>query len=155
MSREIKIRIHDQTAMEARLKSIGARFDREVRVKDTYFRAPHGEVVKISETSEGDFLVRLKPSSGGFDYTENRKIDDAFDLRRQLSAMYGIKSVLEKRRRLYKLKETVFDINIIDGVGTFLVVIGPKVSNSTITKELGVKNPEYITVPFDELPRTA
>ena len=139
--------------MTSHILSLGAKFDKEISVRDTYFKRPRGEVLKISETSEGDSIVNLRAREGGFDYLQDEKITDAATRKKALEKEFGIKSVLVKKRRFYKLGNIILDFNIIDDVGTFLVVLGPNVSHDLIESRLGIKNPEYITVPFDELPK--
>lgn len=151
MNNELKIRIEDLKKMRAHLLGLGAKFDKEITVKDTYFNQKEGEVLKVSETNEGDFLVHLKAKAGGFDYLQNDRIDNAGEVKEELTKKFGIRSVLNKKRQFYKLNNYVLDINIIDKLGNFLVIIGPDISKDTLTKELSIKSPEFITVPFDKL----
>ncbi|MFB6197015.1 MAG: hypothetical protein ABEI52_01930 [Halobacteriaceae archaeon] len=50
MSQEIKVRIHELDEIDSRLLELGATFDREVEVKDTYFEGQGEDVLKIRNT---------------------------------------------------------------------------------------------------------
>lgn len=153
MDKELKIKIYDLEKMKQHVTGLGASFVKEIKIKDTYFNQPKGEVLKLSETSEGNYLAHLKAKSGGFAYLQNDKIHDAKEMKRSLGQRFGIKSVLMKKRRSYRFKDYLLDINIIQNVGNFLVVSGPSVSKKTVRSVLKIKKPLYITVPFDELPK--
>jgi hypothetical protein len=43
------------------------------------------------------------------------------------------------------------NINLIEGVGEFLIVEGKGLQQSMITEKLKIKSPEFVTVSFDEL----
>jgi len=41
-------------------------------------------------------------------------------------------------------------LNSFDDIGDFIIVTGEKPSKEFIEKELGIKNPEYVTIPFSD-----
>ncbi len=60
-----------------------------------------------------------------------------------------------------KEKTTIFDfgdynvnINLIEDIGEFLIIEGENLTKDIITKRLKIKNPEFITLSFDELKKT-
>ncbi|NIO44743.1 MAG: hypothetical protein GTN36_04280 [Candidatus Aenigmarchaeota archaeon] len=150
MSEELKIRIHDYQKIEENLKRLGARFTEEINVVDTYFKQPAGEVLKITEDDRGNFLVNLKLKEGKFQILKYEKIDDVDGLKKELNDKFGVKCVLKKKRRFFDFEDFVININLIEDVGEFLIVEGEKVSSEVISR-LGIENPEYIRVSFDEL----
>jgi adenylate cyclase class IV len=150
MLEELKIRIHDYKNIEEKLKRLGAKFTEEMSVVDTYFKQSAGEVLKITEDDKGNFLVNLKLKEGKFQILKYEKIDDVEKLKKELTDKFGVKCVLKKKRRFFDFEDFMININLIEGVGEFLIVEGEKVS-SEIIERLGFKNPEYITVSFDEL----
>jgi len=151
MAEELKIRIKDYRKTEDKLLKLGAKFTRELSVIDTYFKQPPGVVLKITKDDRGDFLVNLKSKDGKFKIVKYEKISNADELHQELAAKHGIKCVLKKKRRFFKLADYTININLIEDVGEFLIVEGEKVKPEFITKRLGIKKPEHITVSFDEL----
>ena len=47
--------------------------------------------------------------------------------------------------------DVVFNINLIPGVGDFLIAEGGRVNESIFEDVLGIQRPEFVTVSFDEL----
>lgn len=151
MVEELKIRIHDYNKVEDNLIRLGAEFSEEINVVDTYFKQPAGEVLKITEDGRGNFLVNLKSRKGKFEIVKYEKISDVEKLKKRLSNKFGVKCVLKKRRRFFDFENYKININLIEDVGEFLIVEGENLSPKIITKKLKIKNPEFITVSFDEL----
>ena len=151
MAEELKIRIHDYRKVEERLVQLGAKFSREANVKDTYFNQEGHDVLKITESDEGDFLVELKSKDGKFEIVKHESIDNADELKEELSSKFGVKCVLKKKRRFFGFGDYIININLIEDVGEFLVVEGKKPTKYIITEKMGIKDPEFITVPFSEL----
>ncbi len=155
MSEEIKIRIKNHKETEDYIEKLGAIFDREIFVEDTYFNQKQGEVLKISRSDE-TFLVHLKANDGKFGIVSKKKIDerDYEQKIEQLEEKYRIKCILKKKIRFFKFPDkrvSNININLIEDVGDFLIVEGDKISKEFITKDLSMKDPEYVTVSFDKL----
>ena len=153
MIEELKVRIHDYKKVEENLKRLGAKFSEEIDVVDTYFNPPKGEVLKITEDDKGDFLVNLKSKDGKFEIVKYEKIDNVEEVKKELSEKFGVKCVLKKKRRFWYLEDFMININLIEDVGEFLIVECENPTPEIITEKLGIKNPEFITVSFDELKR--
>lgn len=151
MPEELKIRIHDHEEVEERLTRLGARFTKEIDVKDTYFNQSKGEVLKITEDDEGNFLVNLAPENGKFKIRSYDRIPEPEKTKQELSQKFGIKCVLKKRRRFFDFDGLTIDINLIEEVGEFLIVEGEGLTPDIITEKLRIPNPEFVTVSFDEL----
>lgn len=153
MMDEIKIRITDYKETENKLKASGCKFFGEADIVDTYFIAPKGVVLKITEGSEGSFLVNLKSNDGKFRIVKREKIDDAVQIKKQLATEQGVKCVLKKKIRFWALGSARISIQLIEGVGEFLILEGENLKPEIITSKLQINNPEFITVSFDELKR--
>jgi len=153
MADELKIRVHDYRRVEAELVQRGARFREERNIVDTYFNQPvPQEVLKIQQDERGHWLVHLKPHDGKFDIVKFDKIPDPVALHAELEARFGIMSILRKRCRFFDWGEYVLDFNLIEGFGEFLVLTG-KDPRPELLHELGIRDPEFIRIPFNELPR--
>ncbi len=151
MKKELKVKIHDYKSVEDRLKRLGGQFKGEIRVKDTYFNQLDGKVLKITEDDKGDFLVELHGKDGGFIIKKYEKINNSEELKEQLGKRYGVDSVLKKRRRFWKVHSLDFNINIIEGLGDFLILEDENPKKEIITDLIRLKDPEYVEVPFNNL----
>lgn len=154
MKTELKVRVEDWRRVEAALLERGATFREERKIVDTYFNqpVPH-EVYKIQQDERGHWLVNLKPRDGKFDIAKFEKIADPDALHAELEERFGVMSVLRKRCRFYDWGDYVADLNLIEGVGDFLVLTGDE-PGPEMLEELGVDDPEFVTVPFNELPKS-
>lgn len=156
MSQELKIYITDPLAIETKLQSLGATLSEETNFTDTYFNQPEGEVFKICDTDIGYFLIQLKRNSEGkFEMVKNNQIDHADQVVAEMTKEYGIKCVLTGKRKIFMLDDKRFIINLINERGNFLVISGENPTQDIVTTQLGITNPEYITVSFDNLPAVA
>lgn len=153
MKEELKIRIENYKEIEKKLFRAGAKFIEEISCTDTYFKQPEGEVLKITEDDKGDFLVHLKSVNGKFRIVKYGRITNPEEEKKRLSEKFGLKCVLKKKRIFFDFENYVLNINLIEGVGEFLIVEGKNLSTEIITEKLGIKDPEFITVSFDELKR--
>ena len=149
--KELKVRIDNLARIEHRLVEIGAEFTHELQVIDTYFKQPPGFVLKIVEDESGNFLSRLEAHDGGFVVKERETLTNVADAKVRLTEQYGLHRVLQKRRKLYNYRNFTIDLNLIDGVGDFLILVGEHPEESIIEKDLGIVDPEYVRVPFSEL----
>jgi adenylate cyclase class IV len=153
MAEELKIRIHDYKKVEENLIRLGANFSEEIDVIDTYFNQPRGIVLKITEDDRGDFLVNLKLKNGKFGILKYERIKDVENVKKELTNKFGVKCILKKKRRFFDFDNYTININIIEDVGEFLILEGENLSSRIITEKLKIKNPEFVTVSFDELKR--
>ncbi|MBI4175989.1 MAG: hypothetical protein HY518_02195 [Candidatus Aenigmarchaeota archaeon] len=147
---ELKIRIRDYRKVEESLKRMGARFTEELHVVNTYFNQPRGKVLKITEDRKGNYLVGLALKDGKFQVVRNERIADAEREKKRLKKRFGIRCTL-KSTRIFSYGKYVISINLIEGVGEFLIVEGENLKPDVITKRLKIREPEFITVSFDRL----
>ena len=151
MGRELKIRIADYREVERFLASKGGQFTHELNVTDTYFHQPPGRVLKITEDERGTFLVELEADAGGFEIRRYEQIGEGGEVKEDLEQRHGVRCILKKRRRFFTYKDAIINFNLIEGLGDFLVLEAEAPDPRVIEEELGLRNPEYIRVPFDEL----
>lgn len=147
---ERKIRIDNLEEIENKLKIAGACLIEELEIVDTYYKQPEGSVLKITENDHGNFLVKLKEIDGKFEFIKNEKVEKLKPLKDALKEKYGRDIIVDKQMWFYRWKEYIASINLIDEIGNFLVVRGHSVPED-IFADLGIQNPEVITVPFSEL----
>jgi adenylate cyclase class IV len=65
--------------------------------------------------------------------------------------IYGIKHTLQGNRTIYQLNDFKIILNYMDNIGDFLILTGKKPTEEFVTENLGINNPEYIRVSFDEI----
>lgn len=153
MARELKVRINDHQALAALLERKGAVPTDRLNFVDTYFRQPAGQVLKVAQKNDDYWLTALRAVNGQFELVSNETLVDGRAKITELAERYGVKSILQGQRLIYKLGDDSLTLNLIDNVGEFLIVTGADPQKSFIETELGLKSPEYISVPFDELPK--
>lgn len=153
MVEELKIRIRDYKKVEKNLIKLGAKFSEEIDVVDTYFKQPTGKVLKITEDNRGNFLVNLKSENGKFKIVKYEPIDNVDRVKSELTKKFSVKCVLKKKRRFFDFENYKININLIEDVGKFLIVEGENLAPEIITEKLKIKNPEFVTVSFDDLRR--
>jgi adenylate cyclase class IV len=144
MKEGLKIRIQDYKKVEADLMKLGAIFLKELNVVDTYFRQPAGEVLKITEDDEGDFLVNLKLKNGKFQIVKYKPVNNVKKVKKEFADRFGVKCVLEKKRRFFNFKDCQININLIKDVGEFLIIEGENLTPEIITEKLGIKDQIYL-----------
>ena len=151
MLQELKVRIDNYREIEEKLKNLGALFLEEISFTDTYFNSAKGQVSKITEDTTGDYQVRLQTNNGKFNELINEKIHDLANAKAQLTSELGIKRILKGKRRNFTYHDLKLTINLIDGLGEFLILTSENPQEEFVTGVLDIKNPEYITVSFDRL----
>jgi len=151
MKEEIKIRLTDYKETENTLIRLGAKFSKEAKVTDTYFKQPVGQVKKVTEGDDGNFLVELTSENGKWQIQRYEKIADVEKQKQQLTDKLGIKRVLKKRRRFFHLGDWMININLIDGIGDFLIAEGENLPPKLVAKKLRIESPEFVTESFDNL----
>ncbi|HUQ84782.1 MAG TPA: hypothetical protein VM077_00515 [Candidatus Limnocylindrales bacterium] len=151
MTQELKIRINNLATIENKLKELGALFVKEEPFIDTYFNQPAGSVLKIVTVEHFSNLIKLESQDGRFRVISKTFIENVENEKRELTAELGIKSVLQGKRIYFELEDLKITIGLINELGQFLILTGTNPSENFITEKLGIKNPEYIRVSFDEL----
>lgn len=151
MKQELKVRIKDYKQVEDKLRVLGGKYLEEINVVDIYFNPPKGEVIKITKDDRGDFFVNLKEVDSRFQIVKYEKVTDVRNLEKELTKKYGVKCILKKKRRFWDFGDFSVNINLIENVGEFLIVEAENPTLDIITKKLQIKNPEFITMSFDNL----
>lgn len=152
MKEELKIRLEEPEKVERKLEEEGEQ-ERKIDAKDTYFDTPGQNVLKIREDDEGSWLVRFRSIENGFQKTTEQKIEDKGELKNLLKQKHGVKSVLKKPMSFYSWKRLTAIINRIENIGDFLIIEGESPQKKFVEENLGLEDPEYITVAFSDLDR--
>ncbi|HVA96833.1 MAG TPA: hypothetical protein VND99_04210 [Candidatus Acidoferrales bacterium] len=153
MARELKIRFSDFKTIEEKLKPLGADFIEEQSFIDTYFNQPPGHVLKLAKVNDTYFIQALFAIDGTFDVGEKQRINKEIveEKGKELTQEFGVKKILKGTRKIFQLDMYKITFNHIDDVGDFLILTGANPTEEFFTERLGIKDPEYIRVSFDEL----
>lgn len=150
--KELKIKISNFMQIEKILEKLGATFQQETKVVDTYFNQPKGSVLKTTEDNiRGNFLVKLKEKNGKFEVIQFKKIRNIDEAKYVLINLHEIKCILKKKLRFWDFENYEISLNLIENVGDFMVIEGEDITREEIIKKFKLKNPEWITVSFDQL----
>lgn len=149
--KELKIRVDGELrGWLSELSKLGPQI-KDVHVEDYYFDTKGRDVLKISRKETGDFLVRFKYKNGKFMLQPQEKITDFEDKLRELYKKHGLKKIIRRHQVVYELDDGTIEIDAIEGLGNFLVLVQDEPSIDWFSKNLNLKNPEQITVPFSDL----
>lgn len=151
MKQELKIRIENSAETEQQIKDLNATFVKESHFTDTYFNSPKGNVLKLIQNEQGAKILRLTANNGKFDIVGREEVTDLAQTLAQLSKEHGINKMLKGVRKEYIYNDLAITFNLIDEVGDFLIITGEGTQEQFIKDVLKIENPEYITVPFNEL----
>ncbi|HEX8932474.1 MAG TPA: hypothetical protein VF810_04925 [Patescibacteria group bacterium] len=152
MPQELKIRIQNLPEIESKLQTISATFVEETNFEDTYFNQPQGDVLKLGDNDKGFFFTSLKATpEGKFTIIKNSPIENADQVKAEMANEYGIKCVLKGKRRIFSLGSDKITLNSIEGLGDFLILTSENPTADFFITKLGLTNPEYIKISFDNL----
>lgn len=150
MKRELKLRVESLADIEMQILALGGRLIKEDIQEYIYFNQPEGHVLKLTRKQEGVFKTILEAHDGTFDVVSSDPVDDEQKTVDELTATYGIKRKLINHRKVYVNDNEEQSLNDIEGVGRFLIIKSDNPSVDSVAK-LGIRNPEIITVSFDNL----
>ncbi len=124
---------------------------KDIEVEDIYFNTGSLDVLKISRKKEGDFLVQFRHESGNFVVQPSQRVEKFEQKLKELTQKYGIKKTLKRHQAVFNLDKGTIEINVIDGLGNFLVLVQDNPHIEWFDENLNIKDPEQITVPFSDL----
>jgi adenylate cyclase class IV len=150
MNLELKARIDDPERTEADLTRLGAEFIGAATHRYIYFNQPPGEVLKLTEADDAVYRTVIRARGNQFEIVSHEPTDDPAALRIQLTRKYGIKRRLTNHRRFFTLPDNEVSINLIDGVGDFLIIEGAG-APVKLLGELGLGEAVVVTDSFDNL----
>ena len=167
---EAKIRVHDLTAVQMRLKQLGAKDSGKIQERDVYFNAPHRD---FGTTDEALRIRYSQPGTAALTYKGPKVAGFAAKARIELTVSIGpahsMEEILEKLgfmrvaevrkvRYYYSLPDASVALDQVDGLGTFVEIeasaeLVPEEASATVdrtVKKLGIAG-EYITLSYLEM----
>jgi adenylate cyclase, class 2 len=121
---EFKARHNDIAAAEKSLKEHNPLFVGEDHQVDTYFNVPNGRLKLREGTIEQALIFYRRSNVAGAKQSDvtlyQHKADAA--LKQVLTQSLGIKTVVDKKRRIYFIDNVKFHFDTVEGLGTFVEV---------------------------------
>ncbi len=148
--KELKARIDNSEAVEAKLKELGAEFKGEALHEYVYFKQPAGKVLKLSTEDGKVYKTVIEARGNQFEIVSDDVVDNPEAVRAELAGKFGIKRELKNHRRFFNLGGENVSINRIEGVGDFLIIESEAPSAETLDK-LGIIKDAIVTDSFDNL----
>lgn len=161
---EFKARHQDIGDAEQRLKEHAPLFVGEDHQVDTYFNVPNGRLKLREGNIEQSLIFYQRTNVAGAKQSDvtlyQHKSDPA--LKQVLAQSLGVKTVVDKRRRIYFIDNVKFHFDTVDGLGTFVEVEAID-KDGTIGLEklkeqcshyqdiLGVKQDDFIAESYSDL----
>ncbi|NVM01286.1 MAG: class IV adenylate cyclase [Candidatus Helarchaeota archaeon] len=134
---EIKANCKDLKRIEEILNSLDVKFISEGFQRDTYFKVPRSNL-KLRETNTGeDFLIwykrrkKVEPKLSEYHIYQTEKSQN---LKNFLKNSFGIKSIVEKIRKVYLYKNVRIHLDKVKGLGSF-IELEAVLSKNRIDKE--------------------
>lgn len=122
---EIKAHCSDLQAIEALLQARHARFVGEDHQIDTYFQVSQGRL-KLREGQLENALIHYdRPEEKGLKRSEVTMFSTpgkTAGLKDIFSKIFGIKAIVDKRRKIFFIDNVKFHLDQVEGLGSFLEI---------------------------------
>jgi predicted adenylyl cyclase CyaB len=121
---EFKAKTNDLSKLEKKLQTLAPLFTGEDQQKDTYFNVAHGRL-KLREGNIENALIHYQRSNSAtaksshvilYQHQPNAALKNA------LATALGIKTVVEKKRKIYFVENVKFHFDQVAGLGNFIEV---------------------------------
>jgi len=121
---EIKARCTDPEEMAVIIRKLGAEFKGRQSQVDTFYRVPHGRLKLRRSESEECLIGYRRPDHRGPKHclVNLYPCRDTGQLDRVLSDALGVRIVVKKERDIYRLGDTKFPLDNVEGLGSFVEI---------------------------------
>ena len=120
---EIKARVDDFVALQARAKSLSDQPVRVISQEDTFFNTDKGRLkLRLLAPNQGYLIYYERPDQDGpkrSDYYLS-KTEEPETLKNVLALALGVRGVVRKTRHLYMVGQTRIHLDEVDGLGQFM-----------------------------------
>jgi predicted adenylyl cyclase CyaB len=121
---EFKAKVNEIESYEQKLLTLDPEFKGLDHQVDTYFNVPHGRL-KLREGNIEHALIQYNrenlPGSKQSDVILYQHQPDPA-LKEILTLQFGIKKIVDKKRKIYFVDNVKFHFDVVEGLGTFLEV---------------------------------
>jgi len=121
---EFKAKTGDPDKLERKLLGLNPVFKGEDHQIDTYFNVPSGRLKLREGNIENALIYYERPDIAGAKQADIilYKHSPEKSLRDILAKVYGIKTIVDKTRRIYFIENVKFHFDIVENLGTFVEV---------------------------------
>ena len=162
---EIKARVKDVKVVRKLIEQIAGKVVATLKQVDTYFAVQHGRLklrTLNDHTSELIYYVRSDDSSDPrrSDY-KRVKVSDKDGFKNALATAIGLRGVVKKKRKLYKIGTTRVHLDEVDDLGTFLELEIPITARTDEDKarerakklmdDLGVRKEDLLSLSYIDI----
>ncbi len=159
---EVKAKVEDVSLLEKIAIDIGAMFDNDFVQVDTYFGIPDGRL-KMREFGDGKaeliFYRRGETSEKRWSNYEIVPVCEVGKLKNLLAKIFGLKVVVEKRRKVYLYKNARIHLDKVSGLGDFVefevIYKGDEKQAEELMEFLiqgfGLKRENFVKVSYSDL----
>lgn len=120
---EIKARVHDFPALQARAVALSDTPEQVIPQEDTFFNIPTGRLkLRQLAPDSGQLVFYERPDQGGpkrSNYILTATSEPAA-LKAALAAALGVRGVVRKIRHLYLVGQTRIHLDEVEGLGNFM-----------------------------------
>lgn len=121
---EFKAKTGDPDKLERKLLGLNPVFKGEDHQIDTYFNVPSGRLKLREGNIENALIYYERPDIAGakqadiilYKHSPEKSLKDI------LAKVYGIKTIVDKTRRIYFIENVKFHFDIVENLGTFVEV---------------------------------
>ena len=157
----------DTERMRRRVLDIGSKYVGTFHQIDTYFNSPKG-YLKLRETEDRPSMLIYYDREKIAEPKESSvlivEVPNLSDLKKLLKTSLGIRSVVEKSRRIFHFKGTEIHLDLVKGLGTFIELerLTKKEPNALrksrravilLMKELGINEGDLVKDSYSDLLR--
>jgi adenylate cyclase, class 2 len=121
---EFKAQVNNSSQLEAVLSSLSPVFAGEDRQVDTYFNVPNGRL-KLREGNIENALIHYERINTAGAKQSNVLLyqhQPGSTLKKLLTASLGIKTIVDKKRKIYFIENVKFHFDSVESLGTFVEV---------------------------------
>lgn len=123
---EIKARCPNPGAIEQIIQKMNLPFGGVLRQTDTFYQTPRGRL-KLRETDNESMLIpylrKNQKGPGSSDYVL-LPVEEPMVTHRILEAMFGVRSVVEKKRRIWFYENVRIHLDDVEDLGNFIELEG-------------------------------
>jgi predicted adenylyl cyclase CyaB len=120
---EIKARIRDRNALEARVLRIADSGPEEIAQEDVFFNTKRGRLkLRIFNENDGELIYYERENQAGARLSIYSRVvtDRPRDMQEMLSSACGVQGIVRKQRRVYLAGNTRIHLDTVEGLGDFL-----------------------------------
>jgi adenylate cyclase class 2 len=161
---EIKARCADLAAMRRAVRNAGAVWERDLEQVDTYFSVRQGRLkLRREDGGEQTLIFYLRPDDDAPKLSRYELVRIARDqpIAAMLEQALGVKTVVRKRRQLWRRDNIRIHLDEVEGLGTFIefeveVVPGRdpaacRRQAGQLLEQLGLTNADLIAGSYSDL----